>query len=195
MTIQTFEVPDHIKGLIFDCDGTIADTMPLHYRAYEEAMGDDGKWLTHDLFYAQAGVPAEQFLELIKKDNNLDYDSAKVADEKEKLFGERLTHVESIKSVERVLREQHGKMPMAVASGGTTENVIRTLELLGLHGLFDAVVSADDVVNGKPAPDMFLEAARRIGVAPADCMVFEDGDKGIEAAVAAGMEWVDVRGW
>ncbi len=195
MTTQDFAVPDHIKGLIFDCDGTIADTMPLHFKAYQEALGAEAEWLTTDFFYAQAGVPAVPFMQMLKDKHNLTYDAENVAARKEQLFGEQLTHVETLKPVENVLRQYHGRLPMAVGSGGTLENVERTLELLGLRELFDAVVTADDVEHGKPAPDMFLEAARRMGVDPKDCMVFEDGDMGIEAAVAAGMEWVDVRGW
>lgn len=192
---KTFEISDHIKALIFDCDGTLADTMPLHFRSYGEALGDNAKWFTEEIFYEQAGVPAEQVMELLRDKFDLKIDAQLVARQKEELFGEYLHQVTAIKPVEQIAHEYHGRLPMAVASGGTTENVVRTLELLGLRGLFGAVVSADDVENGKPAPDMFLEAARRMGVTAGECLVFEDGDKGIEAAVAAGMEWVDVRGW
>jgi len=188
-------IPGHIKGLIFDCDGTIADTMPLHYKAYMEALGPvNGPKFTYDMFLELAGVPAVPVMQILKDRFNLDLDPQKVADEKEERFGEVIHHVTAIEAVEQVVRDYYGKLPMAVASGGTRENITRTIELLKLTKYFDAMVSADEVPNGKPEPDIFLEAARLIGVDPKDCLVFEDADMGIKAAKAAGMAWVDVRG-
>lgn len=195
--MKNFVISPTVEGLIFDCDGTIADTMPLHLEAYKKALGDDARHLTEALFYEQAGVPATEFMQLLKDQCGLDFDPAKVAHEKEKMYGEMLTQetVRPVKPVEEIARQHAGKLPMAVASGGTHANVVRTLELTGLLDLFQAVVSADEVRSGKPAPDMFVEAARRMAVNPAHCLVFEDGVMGFRAAEAAGMEWVDVRPW
>jgi len=188
-------IPGHVKGLIFDCDGTIADTMPLHYKAYVDALGPvNGPHFTYDIFLELAGVPAAPVMQILKDRFNLDLDPEKVADEKEQLFGEVIHHVTAIEAVEQVVHEYYGKLPMAVASGGTRENITRTIELLNLTKYFEAMVSADEVPNGKPEPDIFLEAARLIGVDPQHCLVFEDADMGIKAAKAAGMAWVDVRG-
>ncbi len=167
--------------------------MPLHYQAYLDALGPAAPHFTKEIFYELAGVPAVPVMEELNTRFNAGIDAEKVAEEKERLFGERLHHVASIEAVEQVIHDYHGKLPMAVASGGTRYNITRTLEILELLPYFDAMVSADEVENGKPAPDIFLEAARLLGVDPKDCIVFEDADMGIQAAKAAGMEWVDVR--
>lgn len=190
-----FVISADIKGLIFDCDGTIADTMPLHYLAYEKALGKDAACFTKKTFYEQAGVPAEQVMELLKDQHNLDFDPAEVAHRKEKIYHDSLTEMSTIAAVEQIVREYGKCMPTAVASGGTRENVLKTLQLVGLDDFFDTVVAAEEVEHGKPSPDMFLLAASRLGVDPKHCLVFEDGEKGFEAAEAAGMKWIDVRPW
>jgi beta-phosphoglucomutase-like phosphatase (HAD superfamily) len=101
--------------------------------------------------------------------------------------------VEPINTVVRIARENHGEIPMAVASGGTRKIIEQVLEHIGIRGLFDAIVTSEDVTNQKPAPDIFLEAARRIRVAPQFCRAYEDTDLGMQAIRAAGMEAVDVR--
>lgn len=195
LAMKKIVIPAHAKGLIFDCDGTIADTMPLHYQSYLDALGPAGKHFSVEMFYEMAGVPAEPVMEELNKRFGVGIDARKVAEEKERLFGERLHHAGSIEAVEQVIHDNHGRLPMAVASGGTRDNITRTLDVLGLTSCFQAMVSADDVERGKPNPDIFLEAARLIGVDPKDCVVFEDADMGIQAAKAAGMEWIDVRGY
>lgn len=191
--MKKIEIPAQVKGLIFDCDGTIADTMPLHYQSYLDALGPAGEHFSKDMFFELAGVPAEPVMEELNKRFDVGIDAKQVAEEKERLFGERLHRAASVEAVEQVIREYHGKLPMAVASGGTGDNIRRTLKVLDLASFFDVMVSADDVENGKPSPDIFLEAARRMGVEPEYCLVFEDADMGIKAARAAGMKWVDVR--
>lgn len=186
-------IPPDIEGLIFDCDGTIADTMPLHLKAYQDALGEAAPLFTSEMFYDLAGVPAVHVLDILKKKFALDFDAETVAEEKEKHFGEMLHKVTSICAVEQVIHDYHGKMPMAIASGGTRENILRTIQVIGLGTCFDAIVSADEVSNGKPAPDIFLQAAKLINIDPAKCLVFEDADMGIKAAQSAGMQWIDVR--
>jgi beta-phosphoglucomutase family hydrolase len=195
--MKKFVISPEIKGLIFDCDGTIADTMPLHFEAYQEALGANGQYFDKQMFYDQAGVPAIQVMELLKKKYDLDFDAEAVGVAKEKLFGDMLKDgkIKAVAAVEAVVRDNFGKYPMAVASGGTRENVVQILQIVGLLDFFQTIVPAEEVREGKPAPDMFIEAARRLNVAPGDCLVFEDGEKGFEAAAAAGMAWVDVRPW
>ena len=154
-------------GYIFDCDGTIAHTMPLHYRAWKRTLDEAGGEFPEELFYEWGGRPAAEIVELLHE-------------------------VEPIEPVLEIARRMHGVAPLAVASGGHREIVLKTLNYLGIAGLFDAVVGYEDYERGKPAPDPFLEAARRIGVAPADCLVFEDSPTGVEAATAAGMQYVFV---
>ena len=187
-------IPDDVQALIFDCDGTIADTMPLHYKAYQEALGEDAKYFTLEVFYELAGVPAVPVLQILKDRHGLSYDPEAMAAHKEELFGHILHHVTAIETVEQVIHEYEGRLPMAVASGGTRDNIVRTLKFLDLLQFFPVLISADEVPNGKPAPDIFLQAAKELGVKPEHCLVFEDADMGIRAAQAAGMAYIDVRG-
>lgn len=181
-------------GYIFDLDGTLIDTMPLHYRAWDAAMRKAGLAvkLDEDLFYSLGGVPTVRVAELIGQHYGMKIDSQKVFHEKEALFVELQADARLIQPVAEFARQAARTHPMAIASGGTRDIVNRSLELAGITSLFRAVVTADDVVHGKPAPDMFLLAARLLGIEPARCLVFEDAEPGIKAALAAGMQVVRV---
>jgi len=182
------------SAVIFDCDGTLADTMPVHYQAWAATLGRyPGLELSEDRFYVLGGWPTLSIAELLKKETGLDFDPAAVAREKEAAFERRLDQVRPIALVVAKARELRGTMPIAVATGGIRRICETILHHIGLVGWFDAMVCAEDVRHHKPAPDIFLEAARRLGVAPEDCLVYEDTDPGLEAARRAGMEWTDVR--
>ncbi len=182
-----------IQGIIFDCDGTLADTMPLHWQAWRAVTTRHGIHFTEDRFYALGGVPSRHILQMLAREQNLSIDPHAVAKEKEETYLERLAHVGPIETVVSVAREHHGKVPMAVASGGTKRIIEMVLVHLNIREFFQAVVTSEDVVHQKPAPDIFLEAARRIGVPPQFCRGYEDTDLGMTAIRAAGMEAVDVR--
>lgn len=181
-------------GYIFDLDGTLIDTMPLHYKAWDLAMRRMGLRapLDEDLFYSLGGVPTRRVAELIGQHYGLTLDVEKVFHEKEALFRELQADARLIEPVVEFARQAAKTHPLAVASGGPRDIVQRSLELTGLAPLFRAVVSADDVVHGKPAPDMFLLAAKKLHVEPARCLVFEDAEPGIKGALAAGMKVVRV---
>ena len=181
------------KGLIFDCDGTLADTMPLHWRAWQIIAERHRLHLPEERFYALGGVPSRDILQLLSAEQGLSLDHLAVAREKEAEYLPFIAQVEPIKVVVSIARENHGKLPMAVASGGTQRIIGQVLDHLGIRQLFDAIVTSEDILRQKPAPDIFLEAARRIGVSPAHCRAFEDTDLGMQAIRAAGMEAVDVR--
>ena len=194
MTVdELIEVPAGVRGLVFDCDGTIADTMPLHYQAWVAALGEHGAEMSEAVFYELAGVPTEGIVAILNGRHGHAMDPAVVAEVKDGLFEEMMPQVTAIEPVVAVVRRYAGKLPMAVASGGTRPLVVRTLSALGLLDYFAAVVTADDVKHGKPAPDIFLEAARRIGVPPEHCCGFEDAELGLRAVRAAGMAAIDVR--
>lgn len=182
-------------GYIFDCDGTLIDSMPVHYRAWDAAMRRNGlgEKLSEELFYSLGGVPTRRVAELIAQHYGLTIDPEVVFHQKEDLFMEMLADVALIEPVVAFARRAvaEGK-PVSVASGGPRVVVQRSLELAGLAPLFQVVVTADDVVHGKPSPDMFLLAAQRMGVEPAQCLVFEDAEPGHRAAEAAGMPSVHV---
>lgn len=189
------EIPDgEFAGYIFDLDGTLVDTMPLHYRAWDAAMRDAGLKVTLDeeLFYSLGGVPTLRVAELIAQHYGLTIDPQRVFHVKESFFMDLQGEAGLIEPVVEVARRVARTHPVAIASGGPREVVRRSLDLAGLAPLFKVVVSADDVVHGKPSPDMFLLAARQMGVEPARCLVFEDAEPGMRAAEAAGMKWVRV---
>lgn len=185
----------HIRGLIFDFDGTLADTMPLHWAAWQEVCVRHGIPFTRERLYALAGVPTREIIRRLNHEHGLHLDPETIAREKEAAYLARLAHVRPIEPLVRLARAQRGRRKLAVASGGSRRVITRVLEHLGWNELFDAVVTQDDVARPKPAPDIFLEAARRLGLAPAECLAFEDGDLGLEAIRAAGMAAVDVRRW
>ncbi len=185
--------PEPFGGLIFDCDGTLADTMPNHYRAWADALRASGAEFTEQRFYEMAGMPSADIIRALNREGGYDLDVDRTHDDKERRYVELLHTVTEIEAVAEVARAYRGRVPMAVASSGIRAVVDQTLTATGLLSLFDAVVTGDEVVQGKPAPDIFLLAARRLGLAPADCVVYEDGDVGLEAARRAGMRAVDVR--
>ena len=186
--------PGEFSGYIFDLDGTLIDTMPLHYRAWDSAMRAAGLKvkLDEDLFYSLGGVPTLRVAELIGQHYGMKVDANRVFHEKETLFLELQADARLIQPVADFARKASLTHPLAIASGGTRDIVTRSLELAGIASLFKAVVTADDVIHGKPAPDMFLLAARLLGVEPTECLVFEDAEPGIKGALAAGMKVVRV---
>jgi beta-phosphoglucomutase-like phosphatase (HAD superfamily) len=191
------EIPDgDFAGYIFDLDGTLVDTMPLHYRAWDEAMRKVGLKvpLDEELFYSLGGVPTKRVAELIAHHYNLTIDPYEVFDHKEALFVELQKDAKLIEPVVEIARRMSLTHPVSIASGGPRKIVRRSLELAGLAPLFpiERVITPEDVEHGKPAPDMFLLAAERMGVPAEKCLVFEDAEPGVRAAEAAGMKWVRV---
>jgi len=186
--------PGDFAGYIFDLDGTLVDTMPLHYRAWDTAMRAVGlnAPLDEELFYSLGGVPTKRVAELIAAHYGLTVDIHAVFDHKEALFVELQADAKLIEPVVEIARRMALTHPVSIASGGPRVIVRGMLKLTGLAPLFPVVITPEDVMHGKPAPDMFLLAAQRMGVAPEKCLVFEDAEPGMRAAEAAGMQWVRV---
>lgn len=180
------------KAYLFDCDGTIVDSMPLHYVAWNQALGEHGCEFPEDVFYRWGGMPAAQIIRTLAAEQGIDMPFDEVEHRKELLYYELLPRLEAVPEVLEHIDLNHGRIPMAVVSGGTLASVTSSLRTLGLLDRFDTLVCAGDYERPKPAPDPFLMAAERLRVAPADCLVFEDTDLGIEAATAAGMASVKV---
>jgi HAD superfamily hydrolase (TIGR01509 family) len=177
---------------LFDCDGTLADSMPIHYRAWRQAIEEHGGAFPEDVFYSLAGVPHARTVELINERFGYVLPVAAVVKRKEQLYDELAGTVQPIAAVVAQVEQSYGRIPLAVVSGGPRAGVERTLRTLGLLEKFSVLVCAEDSARGKPAPDPFLRAAELLRVEPARCLVFEDADGGIVAAEAAGMKWVRV---
>src|SRR5262245_18720207 len=167
--------------------------MPLHWRAWQVVLERHGLHFAEERFYSLGGVPSRDILKMLSQEQGVALDHLAVSREKEAEYLPLVAQMEPINTVVGIARENHGKIPMAVASGGTLRVIELVLAHLGIRQLFDAIVTSEDVVNQKPAPDIFLEAARRIGVPPQFCRAYEDTEVGMEAIRAAGMEAVDVR--
>lgn len=180
------------KAYLFDCDGTIVDSMPLHYIAWKTALAEWNCVYEESLFYSWGGKPTREIISDLNQMNGLAMPVEAVAERKEELYFELLPRLKAIPEVMEHIEAAQGRIPFAVVSGGRQKSVIRSLSVVGLLDRFDIIVGAEDYTRSKPAPDAFLLAAERLGVAPADCLVFEDTDLGIEAAIAAGMAYVKV---
>jgi beta-phosphoglucomutase family hydrolase len=180
------------RAYLFDCDGTIVDSMPLHFKAWKKSLAEYGCEYEEELFYAWGGRPIREIIRMLNEMQGLEMPVEEVAARKEALYHQLVPTVQSIPEVVEHIDAKHGHIPMAVVSGSRRSSVTASLGAVNLLDKFDTLVCAEDYKNGKPAPDAFLLAAERLGVAPADCLVFEDTDLGIEAATAAGMVSVKV---
>lgn len=180
------------RAYLFDCDGTVADSMPLHYAAWSQALAKWNCEYPEKLFYAWGGRPVREIIARLNQMHNLQMPIEEAGDYKERLYLQMLPQLKAIPEVLAIIHAQHGRIPFAMVSGGRRDSVEGALKVLGLLEKFAAVVTADDYKRGKPAPDAYLMAAERLGVEPHDCLVFEDTKLGIEAAAAAGMASVFV---
>ena len=184
--------PGEFKAYLFDCDGTVVDSMPLHYLAWRRALDAYSCEFPEELFYAWGGRPVEEILADLGKDQGIQIPVAETAGIKEAYFHEALPQLTAVAEVLEHIDDAHGRVPFAIVSGGGRESVVRSLQQLGLLDRFETLVCAEDYTRAKPDPEPYLLAAERLGVAPASCLVFEDTQLGVDAAIAAGMSWVKV---
>ena len=184
----SLELPaGEFDAFIFDCDGTLADTMPTHFKAWQIALGSAANDFPEAMFYMLGGVPTARVVEILNERHGYNLPVDETVEHKERLFLELSVEIAAIEPVVALAREWHGRKPLAVASGGHRRIVHNTLKALGICHLFDAIICSEDYSRGKPHPDPFLEAARCLGVTAERCLVFEDTTTGIQAATAAGM--------
>jgi HAD superfamily hydrolase (TIGR01509 family) len=184
--------PGSFGAYLFDCDGTITDSMPLHYIAWQKALGQWNCTFDEDLFYALGGMPTDQIVRLLNERQGLRMPVETVTQQKEERFFELLPQLKVVPEVLEHIEAQHGRIPFAVVSGGSREAVTASLSLVNLLDRFNTLVCSEDYAKPKPDPEAYLVAAARLEVPPEACLVFEDTDMGIRAATAAGMSSVKV---
>jgi HAD superfamily hydrolase (TIGR01509 family) len=177
---------------LFDCDGTIADSMPLHYKAWKKALAEWNCEFEEKLFYEWGGMPVVEIVSTLNQRHGLNMPVDAVGRRKENLYFELLHELTAVPGVLEHIEAAHGRIPFAVVSGSTRESVTESLAALKLSDRFVTLVCAGEYEKSKPDPEAFLLAASRLGVAPGECLVFEDTEMGIQAAKAAGMAWVKV---
>jgi HAD superfamily hydrolase (TIGR01509 family) len=180
------------KAYLFDCDGTVADSMPLHYIAWRRVLSEWKCEFSEDLFYAWGGMPVAEIIATLNEKHGLNMPVEDVSRRKEGFYLEILPQLKAVPEVLEHIEASHGKIPFAVVSGSTRDSVTASLQTLKILDRFDTLVCAGDYQKSKPDPEAFLIAAARLGVAPESCLVFEDTDMGIQAATAAGMASVKV---
>jgi HAD superfamily hydrolase (TIGR01509 family) len=185
--------PGPFDAFLFDCDGTLADTMPLHYRAWRSTLDPLGAEYPEELFYEWGGTPTREIVALLNDRNGVAMPVEATARHKEEAFLALLGEATPIESVMGIARARIAAgQGAAVVTGGTRRVTERILQTIGAANLFSTLVTSEDVAHGKPAPDCYLEAARRLGATPPSCLVFEDTRIGLAAATAAGMQAVHV---
>ncbi len=184
--------PGTFRAYLFDCDGTIVDSMPLHYIAWTRALGEWGATFDEDLFYRWGGKPPMEIIAGLNEMQGLQMPAGTVAERKENLYYALLPQLKAVPEVLEHIEAQHGRIPFAVVSGSNRDSIVKSLTTVGLLDRFELLVGHEDYTRSKPAPDAFLIAAERLGVAPGECLVFEDTAMGIAGATAAGMASVRV---
>jgi len=187
------EIHKNAKALIFDMDGTLVDSMPIHFRAWQLTAAENGFKYTEKNFYETAGMPTKKIVPLINSQFGLNLDPVEFSRRKEEIFLENIKDVKPIPLIMEIVKKYYGKLPISIGTGGKKRIALLTLEMLGLKKYFDIIISAEDVQNHKPHPDTFLKCAEQMGVEPEFCQVFEDGDMGLIAAEKAGMIVTDIR--
>jgi beta-phosphoglucomutase family hydrolase len=184
--------PGPHDAYLFDCDGTIADSMPLHYIAWKKILAEWNCHFDEHYFYSLGGTPIAEIVSMLNNQHNLNMPVEAVCSRKQELYYELLPQLKAIPEVLEHIHARHGEIPFAVVSGGTREAVAASLTTLEILDRFDLLVCAEDYKKGKPDPEAFLVAAERLKVKPERCLVFEDTDLGIQAATAAGMPSVKI---
>jgi HAD superfamily hydrolase (TIGR01509 family) len=180
------------SAYLFDLDGTIADSMPLHYIGWSKVIAEHGGHFPEDLFYAMGGLPLVKVVEELNEKFGYNMDPATVIKQKEALYLSMLDQLQPVLSVVAHIEAESGKTPFAIVSGSPRNSIFKTLTALNLLHHFPVIVGSEDYTHGKPNPEPFLTAARLLHVPPAECLVFEDAQPGVEAAKAAGMQYVVV---
>ncbi|MCG6915059.1 HAD family phosphatase [bacterium BMS3Abin03] len=187
------DINDDVQALIFDCDGTLVDSMPLHMKSWEKAFKFFNIRFDYDYLFSLKGMKELEIIKSYNKKFGTNLNPEETVNKKHNIYFKNINSVKPIEPIVKIATEYFGKFPLAVVSGSVRDIVRKELEVIGIFHLFNTILTANDPFKPKPAPDIFYEAAKRLNVSPENCLVFEDGDPGLEAAVKAGMKMIDVR--
>ena len=187
------DINDDVQALIFDCDGTLVDSMPLHMKSWEKAFKFFNVRFDYDYLFSLKGMKELEIIKSYNKKFGTNLNPEETVNKKHNIYFKNINSVKPIEPIVKIATEYFGKFPLAVVSGSVRDIVRKELEVIGIFHLFNTILTANDPFKPKPAPDIFYEAAKRLNVSPENCLVFEDGDPGLEAAVKAGMKMIDVR--
>lgn len=194
MENKKITIPPSVKGIIFDLDGTLINSMPLHFEAYCHVLSEYGVEYDWETFTGWAGIPSDRTFELIKERFNVnDMDVIQACEEKRRYYAGNVEKATIIEPIFQIAKEYFGRLPMSIGTGSHFEMANKSVKELGLDKYIPILVTYEDVEKPKPYPDTFIKCAELMDVAPEDCIVFEDGVPGIQAAEAAGMQVIDVR--
>ncbi|BBE16768.1 phosphatase YqaB [Aquipluma nitroreducens] len=187
------KIHPNAKALIFDLDGTLSDSLPVHIASWNAVCEKLNCTFDERILVEMTGAPTLSFAERIKREQNLEITAEELVVLKQQEFWKNINQIKPHDAVIDLMKSAHGKIPMAVGTGASRTSAMLQMKELGIYQLFDFIVTADDVDRHKPEPDTFLKCAELMGIEPKYCQVFEDGELGMQAAQTAGMFLTDVR--
>lgn len=190
---MTLEIHPEARALIFDLDGTLSDSLPVHLASWHSVCAALNCTFDENILFELTGAPTILFAERLKQEQNLVVSAEEIVALKQKEFRKNINRIKPHHAVFSLMKNAHGKIPMAVGTGASRASALLQMQELGIDQLFDAIVTADDVDRHKPEPETFLKCAEAMRIDPKYCQVFEDGELGMQAARTAGMILTDVR--